>query len=246
MYFVNYFLDWYFNAIDNLGYSHLVLNLFLAGYLSWVTAYVFIIKGIYKNKINEMPLLVGPANLVWEFIWGYIFTPELGDVFILGIKVWFILDLIINVTMLKYGYKQFPLDSLRKNFRWTYLVSLVSWFFIVYSFGKVNDDNPLGITSALMINVVMSGLYIHQMLFNLNLRGKGFSFVVAVLKCIGTSIIVLAAFFQWPDAYFLLTLGIISFALDIAYIILFKNIQTNSDQEQLWENQEESLYSVEA
>lgn len=238
--------EWYHHAVNVLGYTQFELILFFIGFASWVWAYFLILKGAYKYKINEMPLMVGPGNWAWEFIWGFLSEPELGRPFILGVRMWFFFDLFINISILKYGYKQLPLPLLKKRFRYTYIIALVFWFFTVYTFGKVNDDNPLGVTSALMINVIMSGLYIYQLVFNPNLRGKGLSFKVAVLKCIGTGVITLASILKWPEAYFLINLGVISFVIDIIYLVLFKKYQPAKEEKEWKQDQEELQFSVEA
>lgn len=245
MNFFDYMSNWYHHAVNVLGYTQFELVLFFTGFVSWFAAYILILKGVRKFKINEMPLMVGPGNWVWEFIWGFMFEPELGKPFIYGVRLWFFLDVFINVTILVFGYKQLPLPVLKKRFRYTYIIALIFWFFTVWTFGKVGDDNPLGVTSALMINVIMSGLYLYQLVFNANLRGKGLSFKVAILKCIGTGVITLGSIFKWPDALFLINLGVISFVIDIIYIVLFKQYKPIKEEESWEASQEELQYSVE-
>ncbi len=92
--------------------------------------------------------------------------------------------------------------------------------------GENGDDNRLGVVSALAINVVMSSLYIDQLLKFPQYRNKGFSYNVAVLKMVGTGVISISSTMHWEDNSFLITLGLLSFILltfICSKIIILKN-----------------------
>ena len=82
-------------------YSLLQILLFLTGAVFWIVNYVFVIRNIVKNKFVEMPASVLCANITWEFLWGFVFIPDMGFAIALGYKVWFMLDVFIVINFNK-------------------------------------------------------------------------------------------------------------------------------------------------
>ena len=219
-------LSWirsYRECVEGLGYDLFEMLLLGLGFISWVTAYYFIIKGVRKNQTCEMPMLVAAGNIAWEFYWSFIGDPDLGEPFQWGCRIWFCMDLFINYSVFKYGRKLVTLPILKKYWFQTWAFAWVLWFEIVYFMDREGNDNPLGVVSAIIINVVMSGLYIYQLLNYPELRGKGFSIHAAWLKMIGTGSISVASFFLWSHNEWLLSMCVATFVLDIVYISLYYN-----------------------
>lgn len=222
------FLHWLYKLAEyffNLRKYHPPeLILFLAGFILWIFAYYYIIKDIRKYKFCEMPMLVASGNIAWEFIWSFLFFGDLGPFFSWGARIWFTMDIFINYSCLKYGLKDVSTPVLRRQYRFWYVFSLIGWFCIVYFMGWIDrDSHRLGIQAALLINVVMSSLYIYQVINYPGFRGKGFNRKVAWFKMFGTGSIVVGSILVWWDKQnqLFMTLGILSFLLDAVYVYLF-------------------------
>lgn len=215
-------LQWWYTYVVPAGYTTVEMLLFFTGFASWVIAYYFILKQIRQYKFVEMPLLIGPANYAWEFVWSFLYKGDLGEPFQWGCRAWFFMDTFINFYIIKYGKSQIETAVAKRNFYLLYAFSLISWFFIVWTMGETGDDNQLGVVSALLINVAMSILYIMQLVAHPDRRGKGISMRVAIFKMIGTGVISVASSWHWNDG-FLNTLGVLSFILDVAYLYMFVN-----------------------
>src|SRR4051812_28727511 len=87
-------------------YTTLQLILFGIGALLWLVNYGCLIQKIRKEKFVEMPAAVLCANFAWEFMWGFVFTQNMGEILGIGYKAWFVLDCYIVYGFYKYGYKQ--------------------------------------------------------------------------------------------------------------------------------------------
>jgi hypothetical protein len=208
----------------NLQMYHLPeLLMFVTGFILWAIGYYIILKNVRKYKFCQMPMIVAAGNIAWEFTWSFLFVGNLGPFFTWGCRLWFTMDLFINYSSIKYGLKDVSNPWLRKHYAFWYVFSLAGWFCIVYFMGLDHDDNELGVVSALLINVVMSALFIYQLLNYPQLRGKGMSGAVGICKMFGTGFISAGSFFIWYQNQFLITLGILSFIMDGIYVYLFYN-----------------------
>ena len=83
-------------------------------------------------------------------------------------------------------------------------------------------DNSLGIQSALVLNVLMSALYIYQMVENPKFVGRDYTVRIAILKMVGTGIITVASYMIWPQNYYIASMGIICIILDSLYVYMFR------------------------
>lgn len=214
-------IEW-FLSLFNLGvYSPFELTLFGIGFISWVLAYTFIIRNTLRYQISEMPLIVAAGNLAWEFCWSFLFQNDLGIIFTWGCRVWFLMDIFINYKTVILGRKLVTNSFIVSNYLFWYIFCLLSWFGIVYFISIDGLDDKLGVVSAMLINVVMSALYIYQLLNYSQYRNRGFCIAVAWLKMVGTATISLGSAIVWPENGFLLTMCVITFILDLIYIYLF-------------------------
>jgi len=214
--------DWLHPFFSTKTYDLPELMLFFLGFMLWVLAYYHILKDVRKFKYCEMPMIVAAGNIAWEFSWSFLFVSDLGPFFTWGCRLWFTMDIFINYSALKYGLKEVSNPFLRKHYLFWYIFSLLGWFCVVYFMRLDGMDDGLGVVSALLINVVMSSLYIYQILNYPGLRNKGFSYKAAWYKMFGTGSITFASCFIWPEDGFLISCGVMSFILDAIYIYLFK------------------------
>lgn len=203
--------------------------LFLAlGFIFWAMAYYEVLWGIHKFKIVEIPIIVAAMDLSWEFCWGFLLDNDFGWIFRAGCIFWFFLDLHINYHALKYGKKLVTNPWIYKNYLWIYLFILIGSGCITYFMRTLTEDDGLGLVSAYFINLVISASYIYQLLNFPQYREKGFRNKVAWTKFLGTGAISVACFLHFPGNYFLHTMCVMVFVMDIVYIYLFKNYEINS------------------
>lgn len=207
---------------DFHGYKGYDLVLMSLGFIFWAKAYYHIIYDGFKYKVCEMPMLVASGNIAWEFAWSFIYHGDLDHLFKLGCRSWFCMDLFINYLVLRYSRSLVTNAWMKKYYYVIYLFYLGLWFYLVVYIAADHDDNELGIVSALLINVVMSSLYIYQLTNNPEKRYRGFNYKVAWWKMAGTGAITLSSVFLWPHNGFLITMGVASFLLDVIYIYIFK------------------------
>ena len=201
--------------LDKYTWTQVIL--FLTGAVFWIVNYIFIIRNIIKYKFVEMPASVLCANVVWEFLWGFIFFPDMGFLVSLGYKIWFVLDVFIVFSFYRYGHKQVN-PSVVPYYKGLFTFALVGWLVMLYLFIRQGFDNPIGANSAFLSNIMISALYIFMFL---RLTDKSLlSFTTAWTKWLGTGLITLMCFLKWPDNPWVLSMGVVCFLLDLFYMYL--------------------------
>ena len=204
----------WFNKVD---YSIPQLVLFAIAALYWVWVYIVVIKDIKKFQFIGIPVLAVCANFAWEFLWSFLFKTNMGMAFEWGYRIWFLLDCYIFYHLFKEGRIQFSLDVLKKKFSIIVWVTFICWIALIYAFTKQYAD-PIGASSAYLVNVHMSALYIILILqFP---KQETLSLSTALHKMIGTALTSVFCFWVFSDQYFMLSLSVITFILDCIYIYL--------------------------
>lgn len=199
-------------------YSGLELGLFFSGALLWIIGYIYIIKSIRQKQFVEMPATILAGNFAWEFLWAFVFHQDMGFAIELGYKLWFILDLYIVFSFYKYGFKQVN-ESVKPYYKTFFTLGLITWWITLYFFIKQGYDNPIGANSAYILNILISSLYVFLFL---RMEDKSvFSFTVAWTKGLGTGLISVMCILKWPENYWLISMGIICFIIDVFYFYLF-------------------------
>lgn len=195
------------------------------GLIFWILAYKEILQGIRKYKLVEMPVIVAALDISWEFNWAFVLKNELGLLFSFGCAIWFFMDVFINYNTLRYGRKLVTNPWIKQVYPWIYVFVLVGGLSMTYFLREKAADNGLGVISAYFINLLISSLYIYQLLTYPHLRNNGFSYKVAWNKFLGTGSITVVCFMHWYTNGYLLTMCSMVFIMDITYIWLFKNYQ---------------------
>ena len=137
-----------------------------------------------KDRSYAIPFLALALNLAWELL-HTIFGLQEGS----GLQsyinaIWFLFDIGILYTYLKFGRKYFSSALPKSSFAaWTILV-IVMAFFIEYAFTREFGRFVGGAYAAFLQNLLMSILFIN-MLVNRQSR-EGQSLTLAVNKWIGT------------------------------------------------------------
>jgi hypothetical protein len=187
------------------------------GCLFWVITYAALLKEIIVKKYVEMPFFIATGNLAWEFIWSFFYHPDTGKLFSLSYQGAFVLDVFIFYYVLKYGYKQINIPEIQKHFKTISICLLIMWIPLNYFFVYQKFDTSIGANSGYILNLFISILYPVLLL-----RGdaKNFSKTVAWCKFIGTGCISVSMFLIYPHNYFIHTLAISCFILDLIYTLL--------------------------
>ena len=205
--------------INTTDYTLTEIVVIIAGTMLWNFLYLIIIRNSFKLKFVEMPLVVATANLAWEFLWGFVFTTDLGLLFVWGLRIWFFLDLLIFYHVVMYGYKQLRLPLLIQYSKPIIILGTIAWGFVWYFFIKEGYDTSMGATSAYIITVMISSFYIT--LFLHHQPKEDFSYANAWLKLVGTGCMSAFMWLHYPEKPFLLSMTVVVTIFDIIYVYLF-------------------------
>lgn len=202
--------------LDTSLYSPWALFWYVGGFLAWTPAYVVVIWRAQRRRELEIPVIAATANVTWEFIWGFVFDVDMGWGLQWVYRGAFFIDVFILVAVVRYGWKQATTTPFLRPV-WPALVAamIAGWAAFYLALEAEGYDLPLGSNSAYIDNVVMSALYLW---FGLGRPLASLSIPVAWSKGIGTGMVTVFVFIQYPDNVFVHTLGIIVAVLDAAYL----------------------------
>jgi hypothetical protein len=207
------------NDLVNLtDYTILEMSLFAFGCWLWVVAYGVMIRNIHKYKFVEMPLLAGLGNFSWEFVWSWVYETDMGQICVWAYKGWFFLDLYIVFFLIKYAKKQQFSPLINKH------ITAISIYILVvlgllFTFVRMQGlDTVIGANTAYPLNLFISVLYV--MLIARATNPHQFSPWIAWMKMIGTGTNTVFMFLHYPDNYFVHTVGVNIFIIDMIYIYL--------------------------
>jgi len=208
------------------------LFLMLLSGIAWSVVYIDAIRIGLKDHSYAMPFWALALNIAWEFLHAILGFKAAGLTLQIGINfAWFLLDIGLLFTYLRFGRKYFP-SSVSKSFfyPWSVVVlvtAFIAQYMFIHEFGLLMG----AVYSAFLQNLLMSILFI-SMLIQRN-SSEGQTLLIAVCKCIGTlaptiymGIIGIKGFMA-PNSLVLVTGGLIFF-FDLLYIgllIRFRNIK---------------------
>lgn len=184
--------------------------------ICWSAVYVDSIRTGFKQKTYCMPLFALGLNIAWEGIYAYtdLFVRQSYGAQAFANAAWFLLDIFIVVTWIKYGREEMEGELGKKLFiPWTVLVMaccFVLQLLFIYEFGDVEGEKY----SAYLQNVTMSICYLYML--NSRKSSKGQSMLIAVCKCVGT--VAPTIFGTIEGNKFILVTGVICFIFDVIYI----------------------------
>lgn len=207
-------------------YSVPQLILFGIGAVLWLVCYIAILRDVIKLKYIEMPAAVLCGNFAWEFLWGFIHHNNMGKALELGYMAWFFLDAFIVYNFFKYGYKQIP-KAFSKQYKILFGGGILCWGIVMNFFAIQGFDNPIGANSAYVLNILISLLYVLEIL---RIEDKSvLNKTAAWTKWWGTAFISIMCAWRWPDNYFVISMSIICFVLDTYYFILFRRFKRQQE-----------------
>ena len=166
---------------------NIIINiLIIISGICWSAVYVDSIRLGFKQKTYCMPLFALGLNIAWEGIYSFtdLFIRHSYGAQAFANAAWFILDIFIVISFLKYGKEEMQGELGKKFFvPWTVLV-LASCFVLqilfMVEFGDVEGEKY----SAFLQNIAMSVAYLYML--NSRKSSKGQSMLIAVCKCVGT------------------------------------------------------------
>ena len=214
--------------INTTDYSVPQLVLFGVAALYWVWVYIAVIRDIIRHKFIGIPVLAVCANIAWELLWSFRFQTNMGELFQWGYRIWFVMDVFIFYSVIRYGKIQFSDPYLKKNFPLIVWFTFLGWVAGIYAF-TMNYADPIGAISAYLVNAHMSAIYI--LLILKFPKEKALSVSTAWHKMLGTALTSVFCFWAFPGSWFMLTMTVITFILDMAYIALvtkLKKVETSA------------------
>lgn len=200
------------------------LTLFLVGCSLWVVVYGIYIKRIFTLRLIEMPFAAAMSNIAWEFMWGFVFKPDMGNVIWWGYRTWALLDIVIVYAVVRYGDWQVFNPAVRRHFSAICVLSGLFWGAIYYFMKQDGYDTPIGANSAYVAQILISIFYIPLILGTPDIRR--FSLPVALARTVGTGLISVFMFLHYPGGSYgmLRTLAATSVVLDCfcVYLVVAK------------------------
>jgi len=202
-----------------------MLFLLLLSGICWTLVYVQLIILGFKDKTCGMPFIALAFNFAWEALNSFInLKNNVLNLQTLIILIWFLLDIIIVYTYLRYGKQHFPKYTSKKYFMpWTIIIFLMAFliqYYFLIDFGTLG-----GVYSAFLDNLIMSILFINMLVSRNNLKGQNLT--IGIYKWIGT----LAPTILYGviyDCKLILILGLFCSLFDILYIYFLNNIKKSS------------------
>lgn len=211
--------------VNTVRYSVPALIVFGLGCILWLIAYVAILQGVRRNKFVEIPAAAVVANVSWEWMWSFVYIGDTGRLLEVGYRGWVFLDFVIVYWLFRYGDRQVINPALRAWFKPAVAFGIASWSVAIYYFVRSGYDMSMGATSAYIINVMMSAVYL--MLLHSH-PARNFSLLVGWTKGLGTAcfslFMVMVPLHRYQedalaDKEFLLTLCAITLILDAVYVL---------------------------
>ena len=187
----------------------------LASGLCWTATYLLIIWRGLRDRTYGMPVVALCANLSWEFIFSVV-RPHDGVQHVVNV-VWLLLDVVIVVTVLRFGPREFGRLP-RWLFYGGFAVVLVLSYLAV-DLVSVELDGGHGGKVAFGQNLMMSALFIAMLMARRGTAGQ--SVWIAAAKFAGT---VFASWYAWSygddgDSALMVYLFLAIALLDLVYLV---------------------------
>ena len=189
----------------------------LASGFFWTVTYILIIRRGYLDKGYGMPLAALGANIAWEFIFAFILPHPYPQRAVN--MVWFALDFVILLTVLRNGPREFP-DWSPRLFYGAFLITLVTAAALVYLV-SIEFQDMEGAYAAYGQNLMMSVLFIDMLRQRRSVRGQ--SVYIALAKLLGTLVVSIGFFFFVPSlshSVLFPFLYVAVFAFDAIYVVM--------------------------
>jgi hypothetical protein len=189
--------------------------LILVSGLCWTLVYIEGIRLGIRDQSYAIPFYALALNLSWELLHTYFGFRTKIDLQTIINAVWFLFDVGILYTYLKYGKKYFPANLAYWFLPWSVL-GLFTAFSVEYAFVKEFGIFAGGAYAAFLQNLLMSVLFIAMLVRRGSTEGQ--SLTIAVSKWLGTLAPTVAFGLIGEPKPFILTVGLLCSAFDLIYI----------------------------
>ncbi len=163
------------------------LVLMLGSGIFWTATYLLIIRRSFLDHTYGMPMAALCANISWECIFSFLYPPTIIQ-HVVNL-VWFSLDVVIFIQLIRYGPREFADLSRRVFYGICGLTLITSFAAVLLTTIEFNDH---GVYSAFAQNLMMSALFLAMLYRRRSLRGQSMS--IAICKLLGTAFASLAFF----------------------------------------------------
>jgi hypothetical protein len=194
--------------------------------LAWTVVYIEAIRVGFTQRTYALPVVALALNIAWESIysvWGLTTDPGLQSTINV---VWALADVVIVYTFFRYGRSELPSFVTRSMFICWGVGIFATAFIVQWAFVVEFDFFLAARYAAFLQNLLMSGLFIAMFVGRRGPRGQ--SMTIAIAKWIGTAAPTII-FGVHEGSAFILTIGILCFVFDVAYIALLAWARTHPD-----------------
>lgn len=197
--------------------------------IGWLFAYFDLVRLGFKQKTYGMPMTALALNLVWEFVYAYMYWTHdgmfYGGYFMAIVNTcWAIVDVVILITHIKYGKEDFVRFAKEQWFHPYLILNLVMAVVLQITWLQAYGVAANGCT-AIIQNIPMSMLFIFLLCIRKSTKGQ--SMAIAIGKMVGT--MGATAAIAWFDSLrdpLNVAGGIICFVFDMIYcVMLYKQFQ---------------------
>jgi hypothetical protein len=192
--------------------------------ISWTVVYLEAIRLGFTQRTYALPVAALALNIAWESIYavrGLSGDPGLQTYINL---VWALADVGILYTYVRYGRRELPSFVTPAMFVSWAVGVFAAAYAVQWAFLAEFDSFAATRYSAFLQNLLMSGLFIAMFVGRRGLRGQ--SMTIAIAKWIGTAAPTVV-FGVIGRSAFILTLGILCFVFDVAYLALLAWARTH-------------------
>ncbi|MFE8600160.1 transmembrane-type terpene cyclase [Archangium violaceum] len=218
-------------AINLTDYTLPTVLLFGASGLLWLVIYAIVLRDAWKHRFVAIPAFALSANLAYEFLWGFVFRMDMGSALADGSKAYFLLSLCMGAFMVRHGHKQFRSAPLRRHLVPLLLLSTLVWGGVLYFFSPAIDD-PAGVSSAALLHLQMSALFLLVPLRLFEQDGKhGLELIspfIGWAKLLATVCLTLACVTHMPERHWVHAVCMLMLAFDVAYLLLHQMLKTSA------------------
>lgn len=203
------------------------MNLTVLGDLCWAIAYILIIRQCFRQRTYGLPLVAIVMNFTWELQYSLVQPPRCDNGSVDVVKVamilaWAVLDAFIVWQLFRYGRAEQTFAEIQRYYPLVLVGALLLAAAGNFAFAEFYPDAAAPL-SGLMINFVMSLLFIFLLFARPDLHGIGWG--ASWFRVSGNSVIFLANIFLLEESPaslrgFVLFLFCGTAIFDIAFMVL--------------------------
>ncbi|MFI2235875.1 transmembrane-type terpene cyclase [Streptomyces chrestomyceticus] len=182
----------------------------------WVATYVLIIKVSFRDRSYGMPLVALCGNISWEFQYAFVHPYDALQRW--ACVAWFLFNLVIMATALRFGPSHFPVLPARRAFYPSFAAVLALAYLGIHLLARYLEHGA-GVYTGFAQTFLMSGLFLSMLLSRRSLRGQ--SLAIAYTKMAGTLCASLAYYAfsaQYRGSLLLAYLCTAILLADVAYV----------------------------